>query len=67
MFVRFINSSVIDKIVVTNLSGQEVLRIDDADNPVTINLSHLASGPYLLVIYKGDKTFTEHIVKVSGL
>lgn len=64
--VRFLNRTRIDEIRVTSMSGQEVLRILDAVNPLTINLSALANGPYLLVIQNGDVTYTERIVKVSG-
>ncbi len=66
LFIRFLNKTRIDEILVTNLSGQEVLRLKDTDNPVTFNLANLADGPYLLVIESEDQTYTERIVKVSG-
>ena len=66
LFIQFINISHIDEILITNISGQEVLRYLDVENPVMIDFSRFADGPYVLVMYNADRTYQEHIVKVSN-
>ncbi|MEN8227750.1 MAG: M1 family aminopeptidase [Bacteroidota bacterium] len=66
LFIQFINTLHIDKILITNMSGQEVFRLIDAENPVMLDLSILADGPYLLVMHISDRTYKERIVKISS-
>ena len=66
LFIQFINASNIDEILITNMSGQEVFRLLDAENPVMMDLSTLADGPYVLVMHDSDRTYKERIVKISG-
>ena len=66
LYIRFKNTSHIDEILITSMNGKEVLRHSDAENPVMMNLSTLADGPYLLVLYDADRTYMERIVKVSS-
>lgn len=65
LYIQFKNTSQIDEILITTLSGQEVIRYNLVDNPVTINMSALADGPYLLVIQDADQTYLERVVKIS--
>ncbi len=64
-YIQFINTSHIDEITITNLSGQEVMRYFDMENPVKINLSFLADGAYVLVMNDANQSYQERIVKVS--
>ncbi len=65
LFIKFSNTDRIDNILITNMAGQEVFRHSDVDNPVRMDLSSLADGPYLLVLRDADKTYMERIVKIS--
>lgn len=63
--IRFLNSTRIDRIVVTNMAGQEVWSKEDVENPVRMDLSGLAAGSYLLVMYTADRTYREQFVKID--
>jgi len=65
-YIQFINATHIDEILITNLSGQEVMRFEDMENPVRMNLSSLADGAYILVMNDANRTFQERIVKVTS-
>jgi hypothetical protein len=65
-YVQFVNTTHIDEILITNLSGQEVMRFEDLENPVLVNLSGLADGTYVLVMNDDFRTYQERIVKISG-
>jgi len=66
LFIQFANTSHIDEIRLTTMTGQEIIRHLNADNPVTMNLSALADGPYFLVMYNDNTTYKERIVKISN-
>ena len=38
----------------------------DAENPLTLDLSTFADGPYLLEITSASETYQERIVKISS-
>jgi hypothetical protein len=63
--IRFLNNTRIDRIAVTNMSGQEVWSKTDVENPVRLNLSGLAAGSYLLVMYDADRSYREKFVKID--
>jgi len=65
-YIQFINTTHIDEILVTNLSGQEVLRFEDMENPVKMNLAELADGAYVVVMNNASQIYQERIVKISG-
>ncbi len=66
LVIQFPNISLIDAVRITNLSGQEVYKATDVSNPLTLNLSTLADGPYLLELTSASKTYQERIVKISA-
>ncbi len=53
----------IDLITLTNLLGQEVRRLQPAQNKVSINVSDLQKGVYLMNVKIGDKTSTVKVIK----
>jgi aminopeptidase N len=63
--IRFLNNTKIDRIVVTNMAGQEVWSKEDVENPVRLDLSGLTAGSYLLVMYDADRTYREKFVKID--
>jgi aminopeptidase N len=65
-YIQFINTTHIDEILITNLNGQEVMRFEDMENPVQMNLSELADGAYVLVMNDASRSYKERIVKISG-
>jgi aminopeptidase N len=65
LYIQFFNTSHIDEILITNLSGQEVMRYFNMENPVKLNLSFLADGAYILVMNDANRTYQERIVKIS--
>jgi len=65
LFMQFNNAGPFDELRITNLAGQDVLILKDMDNPVTIDLSSLSDGPYLLELSNNRGTYQERIVKVS--
>ena len=64
--IRFFNGTHIDKIRITNMNGQEVFRRMDVENPVTIDLSSLADGSYMLELSRSSGSYLEQIVKISA-
>ena len=63
--IQFPNSSMIDAVRITNYSGQEIYKETEAENPLTLDLSYLADGAYLLELTKASETYLERIVKIS--
>ncbi len=63
--IRFLNNARIDRIVVTNMAGQEVWSREEVETPAQLDLSPLTSGPYLLVLYDDDRTFKEPFIKID--
>lgn len=66
LFIQFPNGSQIDAVRITNMAGQEIYLATDADNPLTLNLSSLADGPYLLELTNASEIYLERIVKISS-
>lgn len=64
--IRFNNRLLINAVRITSLSGREIFKTTNAANPLTLNLSSLADGPYLLELTIDSETYMERIVKVSG-
>ncbi|MDF1574277.1 MAG: M1 family aminopeptidase [Bacteroidales bacterium] len=65
LHIQFPNLSSIDGVRITNLAGQEIYQLSRVSNPLTLNLSSLADGPYLLELSTPYDTFQERIVKIS--
>jgi aminopeptidase N len=63
--IQFPNNALIEKVRITNFSGQEVFKTTDAENPLTLDLSTYADGPYLLELTSASETYQERIVKIS--
>jgi hypothetical protein len=63
--IQFPNLSTIDTVRITNLAGQEIYRVSGAENPLTLNLSTLADGAYLLELTTPFDTYQERIVKIT--
>jgi aminopeptidase N len=63
--IQFNNTLLIDAVRITSLSGREIYKTTNASNPLTLNLSSLADGPYLLELTVGSETYQERIVKIS--
>lgn len=53
---------VIDQIVIYTLLGQEVLTLDDLEAPISIDVSGLQGGMYLLNAYSGDSRQTVRVM-----
>ncbi len=66
LLIQISNSGNIEEIRITSFSGQEVFSRTDAGNPVTMDLSFLSDGPYVLEFSNHSGTFKERIVKVTG-
>jgi aminopeptidase N len=65
LHILFPNINTIEEIRLTSMSGREVMKWSDAGNPVTMDLSFLADGPYLLELSCSSGTYLERIVKIS--
>jgi len=65
LLIQFPNIQLIDAVRITNLSGQEIYKAMDVENPLTLNLSALADGPYLLELTSASETYQERIVKIG--
>jgi aminopeptidase N len=65
LYVELPGQHAIIGIDITGFSGQAVYTVRDPSNPAVIDLSHLADGAYLLVVYGEEKMWTERIVKIS--
>lgn len=66
LFIQFPNAGPFDELRITNLAGQNVLILKDMENPITMDLSSLVDGPYLLELSNSRGTYLERIVKVSA-
>jgi hypothetical protein len=64
--IQFPNTSMIDFVRITNFSGQEIYKVKDAENPLTLDLSTYADGPYLIELTNASETYQERIVKISA-
>jgi aminopeptidase N len=56
----------IDAVRITSLSGQEVYKQTDVENPLILDLSTFADGPYLLELTTASRSYLERIVKISA-
>ena len=65
LVIQFPNIAVIDAVRITSISGQEVYVQNGAENPLTLDLSTFADGPYLLELTSSSETYTKRIVKIS--
>ncbi len=65
LYVELFQRGPVREITIYSYSGQEVFRMTDPPNPVTIDVNRLASGPYLLMLRDGTRTYMERIVKIS--
>jgi aminopeptidase N len=65
LVIQFSNMMQIDAVRICNLSGQEIYKAMDVENPLILNLGYLADGPYLLELTSASETYQERIVKVS--
>ena len=65
LIIQFPNIDLIDAVRITNYSGQEIFKASDAENPLTLDLSTYADGPYLLELSNASRTYKERIVKIS--
>ena len=63
--IQFNNRLLINAVRITSLSGREIYKAINTSNPLTLNLSSLADGPYLLELTIDSKTYKERIVKLS--
>jgi len=61
--VTVANNAVIDRVIVTNLLGQQVLSQDTNELVININLTNLSSGTYILSITSQGANATMKIVK----
>ena len=67
LFIQFPNAGPFDELRITNMAGQDVLVLKDIENPISLDLSKLTDGSYLLEISNSRGIFQEQIVKVSTL
>jgi aminopeptidase N len=65
LVIQFPNIAVIDAVRITSISGQDVYVQNAAENPLTLDLSTFADGPYLLELTSSSETYTKRIVKIS--
>jgi hypothetical protein len=63
--IRFQNIPRIERVVITNLAGQEVWSGKDMDNPVRMDLSDLAPGTYLVVMTDDNQTYKDKFIKIN--
>lgn len=66
LVIQFPYTAEIDAVRITNFSGQEMFKATGLDNPLTLDLSTYAAGPYLLELSSGSETYTQRIVKISA-
>jgi len=56
----------IEKIVITSLSGEMVISINEIDNECTsIDISSLVSGIYIISVFSGIEMFTSKFIKIQ--
>lgn len=65
LVIQFPNIAVIDAVRISSFSGQELLNVTGAGNPLTLDLSGFADGAYLLELTSATETYTQRIVKIS--
>ena len=65
-FLQFPNAGPFEKVRITSMSAQEMMMMYDIENPVTLDLSSLADGSYLLEFTNNRGIFQEQIVKVGS-
>jgi len=65
LLIQFPNTPLIDGVRITNMSGQEIYKAIDVENPLILNLSTLADGSYLLELTSASETYQERIVKIG--
>jgi hypothetical protein len=63
--IQFSNIAQIDAVRITNFSGQEIFKVTNAENPLTLDFSTFADGPYLLELTRASEIFQERILKIS--
>jgi hypothetical protein len=56
----------INTVRITSLSGQEIYKQTDVENPLILDLSTIADGPYLLELTTASRSYMERIVKISA-
>lgn len=66
LYIRLFNNTPNNEVKITNMSGQKLLGQKFTENPVRMDLSSLADGPYVLVIQDSEQTYMERIVKVNS-
>jgi aminopeptidase N len=66
LIVQIPNTMQIEAIRITNLSGQEIYRDTEVENPLTLDLSTYEDGPYLLELTSASRSYLERIVKISS-
>jgi aminopeptidase N len=66
LVIQFNNHLKIDALRITSLSGQEIFKATQVENPITLDLSGLADGPYVLELTSASETYQERIVKISA-
>jgi aminopeptidase N len=65
LYIQIPNVPCIETLRITSILGREVLKATDLVNPVIMDLSLLADGPYFLELTFPAGTLLERIVKVS--
>ena len=65
LYVQLLNHSTLQEIALFDFSGREVYRMTDPHRPLVLDLSLLADGAYLLVLYDGTITYKERVIKIS--
>jgi hypothetical protein len=58
-----VNTGTVQLIRITTLTGRIILEQNENGKAVTLNISSLRSGMYIVTILSGDKVFTRKIVK----
>jgi len=66
LVIQFPNIAFIDAVRITNMSGQDIYFMNDADNPLTLDFSTFADGAYLLELTSASETYTQRIVKITA-
>ena len=64
--IQFPNYALIDAVRITNFAGQVIYKARDAENPLTLDLSGYADGPYVIELTNASETYQERIVKISA-
>ncbi len=66
LVIQFPNADQIKEISVTSMTGQELIRETNVNNPLMMDLSSLADGSYLLELTNMYGTYQEKILKISA-